>query len=136
MGSSYSSNSPFCKSLQQFDISSHRQPLLEAIMRNKCFTEDHMGTWIEGLMHYPVHRKGIENLILGFPIFPFPLYPGNCLSILSVWICFFWTFHINRSMQASVSVFFLANSLPKSSASLRLPLPVLHTFKFLSYSPI
>lgn len=41
-------------------------------MRNKCFTEDHMGTWIEGLMHYPVHRKGIENLILGFPIFPFP----------------------------------------------------------------
>ena len=29
------------------------------------------------------------------PIFPFPLYPGNCLSVLSVWICFFWTFHIN-----------------------------------------
>ena len=41
-------------------------------MRNKYFTEDHMGTWIEGPMHYPVYRKGIENLILGFLIFPFP----------------------------------------------------------------
>ena len=36
------------------------------------------------------------------PIFPFPLYPGNCLSILSVWICFFWTFHINGVTQHQV----------------------------------
>lgn len=66
------SNSPFFKSPQQFDISSHRQPLPEAIMRNKYFTDDRKGTWIKGLMPYPVHRKGIENLILSFLIFPFP----------------------------------------------------------------
>lgn len=41
-------------------------------MRNKCFTEDRMGTRIEGLMYYPVHRKGIENLILDFLIFHSP----------------------------------------------------------------